>query len=534
MERRRLLAAVAAVAVASTGVGWVAGQRIKSPAEIASETAPPTPSLITVPVESRVLSSTVIVRGTVTFDEQTDISVTGAGASGGSAIITRVPLQPGDQLTEGAVLAEISGRPVIALQGDLPVFRNLTPGLQGPDVAQLEAALIRLGYDPGSVDTNYDAATETAVEALYRDLGYAPKGPTFDETTTLEAAQDRVRGAQESLRIAEASVRNAGVANSTRLQLDRAVAAAEQQLAIVNGQSAIARTQAAETVAAAQNAYNIDPSPDNAAYLRDAQANEVVVNREQDLAINDATAQLDIARALRAEGLDDDSAAGAQRQLDDARAELADANDDLARLDALIGVSFPAGEVVFLPMLPRQVQAVPVVPGDALDGPVMTVSGSGVVIDSAISVTDRALVEAGAEAIVDDDGLGIRARATITVIADNPGGDASNDRYAMRLEPLDPLPDEAVGRSLRVSIPIESTGGEVLAVPLAALSAGPGGDARVEVERSDGTTQFLAVTPGLRAEGYVELSTVSGGELRAGDRVVVGRDLALPVTDGDG
>ena len=101
MQRRNLLAIVAVVAVGSTGVGWYAGQQIKSPAEIAADTAPPTPSLITVPVESRTLSSTVIIRGTVTFDEQTQVTVSGGT---GTSVITRVPVAAGDQLDEGDVI----------------------------------------------------------------------------------------------------------------------------------------------------------------------------------------------------------------------------------------------------------------------------------------------------------------------------------------------------------------------------------------------------------------------------------------------
>ena len=524
-RRSRLIAGVAAVAVASTAVGWIAGQRIKSPAEIASETAPPSPSLITVPIESRVLSSTVIVRGTVTFDEQTEISVTGSGSD--TAIVTRVPFQRGDQLLEGDVIVEVSGRPVIALQGELPVFRSLTPGLDGPDVAQLEAALLRLGFDPGPVDTVYDAETEAAVELLYRERGYTPNLPSFDAVSALEAAQDRVRGAEESLRIAEDAVANSGVSTSTKLQLDQAVANAEQALAIVSGQSTIARTEAAAAVATAQNQYNLEPTAENAAALRTAEATEIVVNREQDLAIGNAAGQVEIARALRAEGLENDNAEGARRQRDDAREELADAIDDLARLDGQIGVIFPVTELVFLPSLPREVQTVTTAPGQTIDGPVMTVSGSGVVIDSAVSSSDRSLVSVGLEALIEDETLGVSVRATITAIADTPGGETSSDRYAMRLEPLGEIPAAAFEQSLRVSIPIESTGGEVLAVPLAAVSAGPDGNARVEVERADGETELVPVTTGLRAEGYVEISTTNG-VLAAGDRVVVGRDLQLP------
>lgn len=41
---------------------WVAGRGIRSPAQVASETAAPKPSSITVPVERRVLASEVIAR----------------------------------------------------------------------------------------------------------------------------------------------------------------------------------------------------------------------------------------------------------------------------------------------------------------------------------------------------------------------------------------------------------------------------------------------------------------------------------------
>ena len=46
---------------------WIAGRQIRSPAQVAAETAAPTPSPITVPVERRVLASEVIARGTVRY-----------------------------------------------------------------------------------------------------------------------------------------------------------------------------------------------------------------------------------------------------------------------------------------------------------------------------------------------------------------------------------------------------------------------------------------------------------------------------------
>jgi hypothetical protein len=73
-----------------------------------------------------------------------------------------------------------------------------------------------------------------------------------------------------------------------------------------------------------------------------------------------------------------------------------------------------------------------------------------------------------------------------------------------------------------VTIPVKSTNGKVLAVPVAALSAGPDGSSRVEVQRN-GTTDLIKVTVGLSADGYAQVTPVGGGKLAPGDQVVVGR-----------
>ena len=70
-----------------------------------------------------------------------------------------------------------------------------------------------------------------------------------------------------------------------------------------------------------------------------------------------------------------------------------------------------------------------------------------------------------------------------------------------------------------MTIPVGATNGEVLAVPLAALSAGPGGGSRVEVVRPGGGRELVPVDVGLSAGGYAEIR----GAVSEGDLVVVGR-----------
>ncbi len=573
MNPRASIAIVAAVAVGSAGIGWVAGRQIKSPADLAADAAAPEASLITVPVERVALSSDVVIRGQVEFSESTDITPT--ASSGGANLVTRLPKAEGEVLNEGDVVVELAGRPMIALQGELPVFRSFTPGLEGPDVRQLEEALIRVGLDPGAVDGRFDTATETAVAALYRNLGYTPDEPTAEDLDRVEQARKTVRSAREAVTAAE-NAGSQGMTRSERLELDRQVTAAQATLDKAkierDAANASAQTTAKDTAAALATARTADttaatrltqaesgthpdtgvaPTPeeldelravraDAAAKLvtadREAQAANAalpVVARDQDVLVLDASASLDIAVARRAEAIAAASAGSGNTGLTDARAALKEAEGSLARLEAEIGTSFPSSELVFLPKLPNEIQAVQASVGSVPQGPVMTVTGSGVRITSSVAAADRALLVEGAEGLMEDEALGISVPVIVSDVADSPGGaDVSAERYSVTLEPTIELPDEALNQNFRVTIPFDSSDGEVLAVPMAALSAGADGSSRVEVEREDGTVDIVTVVPGLnaRAQGLVEITPVDG-QLEEGDRVVVGNNVGA--SDGD-
>jgi hypothetical protein len=73
---------------------------------------------------------------------------------------------------------------------------------------------------------------------------------------------------------------------------------------------------------------------------------------------------------------------------------------------------------------------------------------------------------------------------------------------------------------VRLTIPVESSGGPVLAVPVSALTLAADGSSRVQRD-VDGTTEFVPVRPGLTADGYVAV-TATAGALQAGDLVVIG------------
>lgn len=599
MNRRALLAVVVVTAVLSASIAWALGRRIESPAEAADRAAAPAPSLITVPVESKELSSRVVVRGTVQSSEETAIEVSTAAL--GNPVVTGLPKSEDDELVEGEVAIEITGRPVIVLEGTLPTYRSMVPASQGPDVRQLEEALIRLGFDPGEVDDQYTTATASAVAALYESLGYRANGPTTEDDEAVDLAEDRVQQADKALKAAQSSgTDEGGVPESVRLQQNQLVDQAQRRLddakagttpelqqaksVLDDAESALkdandSLAAAKDRLAQAQNQSEPDTGdqgggeadgadgqsqPDDGqaapqndlAGLRQAVVDaEAVVaeatsardrakeeydqaNSGQTQAIKDAETDLAIAKATRSETFADfeqsaDSGADGQQTIAELREDLQEARDDLAEIRSVTGVSVPLEELVFVPTLPRKVSSVGVELGSTAAGAVMSLTGPSTIIDSVISASDRRLIDEGMEAIVEDDDLGVSVSATISFVAANPGGgDIPEDRYAMRLEPNEELPEEAFFQSLRVTIPISSTSGEVLVVPLAAVSAGPDGTSRVEVQAADESTTLVEVTTGLAADGFVEIAPITGS-LSEGDRVVVGRELLLPTDDGE-
>src|SRR5262245_56455836 len=313
--------------VGGTAIGaWYAGSRIQSPAEMAARTAPPEPSPILVPVESRVVSSDVVTRGTVRFGLPQPISIAPSTVKGGVGLIATLP-RPNAGFKEGEVLLSISGRPVFVLSGATPVHRDLSPGLNGTDVRQLEEALARLGFDPGAVDGIYDQNTAAAVERWYRKAGWDAYLPTREQRAAIQALERdwsdaaRTKLAAEAARetalravaaaraLAEQQTRQAALDIATRTGGDHSRAAdtrAGQALAL---QTERARAAHAESAAAADVAAQVadralivlDPrqtqtARDTAeAKLRVARAAQRKAKMEANLAIANATREAALA-----------------------------------------------------------------------------------------------------------------------------------------------------------------------------------------------------------------------------------------------
>lgn len=97
-------------------------------------------------------------------------------ASPVEGVITWLP-EPGAEITNGSVVMRIDGRPVIAIVGDVPAYRelrDLPENMTGDDVAQLERMLAEVGlaeeYDV-EVDGEFTSQTANALEALQAFIG---------------------------------------------------------------------------------------------------------------------------------------------------------------------------------------------------------------------------------------------------------------------------------------------------------------------------------------------------------------------------
>lgn len=86
----------------------------------------------------------------------------------------------GDEVASGDVVYSVNGSPIVALAGALPAWRTMSASSSdGADIAQLEAALVALGYDPDGnveIDAAWDAATTASVRLWQRGLGVDDTG----------------------------------------------------------------------------------------------------------------------------------------------------------------------------------------------------------------------------------------------------------------------------------------------------------------------------------------------------------------------
>lgn len=172
--RKRWVLPLAAVSIAVA----VGGGALASPE--ARQASPSTHETDTAPVLRGNLTSTVSVFGTLGYRARPDGSPH-IVINQTQGIYTQLP-SVGDEVGCGDVLYRVDDHPVVLLCGSTPAYRSLSEGDSGPDVAELNANLVRLGYltEAHLPNSNqFSPATASAVARLQSDLG-------VDETMTLD------------------------------------------------------------------------------------------------------------------------------------------------------------------------------------------------------------------------------------------------------------------------------------------------------------------------------------------------------------
>ena len=212
-------------------------------------------------------------------------------------------------------------------------------------------------------------------------------------------------------------------------------------------------------------------------------------------------------------------------------------------MEAAIGTVVPPGEVVFLPTLPTNLTALLTSIGTTPGAEIAQVSSTATQVSGRVAKADASLVKVGAAVTLELRDVGVETTGVITDIrkpkqsndgnngGGGGGGDGSDDRLEVVVEPDDrDLINQYIGFSVRITAEVSATADAVLAVPVSALSVGPDGTSRVEVEREPALgsrpakTEMVEVAVGLAAQGYAEIAPLGGASLVQGDRVIVGSD----------
>ncbi|MEV6053256.1 peptidoglycan-binding protein [Streptomyces sp. NPDC052107] len=228
-RRKRLLGGLAGGSVLLAATALWTSAYVKSPAQAAADARPPAADVLTAPVERRVLSDTVVTRGTVSASQAVDVAASGTAAEGGlKPVVTKVMMHSGQTFPAGRVLIEVSGRPLFALRGSLPVYRDLKPGAHGDDVRQLQSALRELGHPTGSDRPGvFGPGTKRAVAALYEAIGYEPVTTDGSAADTARTDVKRARRELDRLIGKGASAEDIGFARSDLADAESGLAKAE-------------------------------------------------------------------------------------------------------------------------------------------------------------------------------------------------------------------------------------------------------------------------------------------------------------------
>lgn len=169
---RRILLSVLVLLVLA-GLAWAAWW-VVSRAELSVESEEASdPIRVTASAETRTLERTVTTRGVFGFGAGRQIT------AGGQGRVTGVSVSVGSIVKAGDVVLEVEGRPMVAMEGARPLWRDLAQGDRGPDVEILQMVLAEQGYLAFDPDGRFGGATRTGLRAWQEDHGFTEADGEF-------------------------------------------------------------------------------------------------------------------------------------------------------------------------------------------------------------------------------------------------------------------------------------------------------------------------------------------------------------------
>ena len=171
------------------------------------------------------------------LSEQTQVSATLGYAGSYSVVnqaqgtVTSLPTV-GQVVSQGQVLYQVSGAPVVLLYGSIPAYRALSEDMTGADVTELNADLVALGYVIGTelspTSDEFTYWTEVGVEKLQKALGVTQSGTLALGQAVFEPTAVRVTSVSATLGGAAQPGQTVLSATSTTRQVSIALDADQQ------------------------------------------------------------------------------------------------------------------------------------------------------------------------------------------------------------------------------------------------------------------------------------------------------------------
>ncbi|MEM9202084.1 MAG: peptidoglycan-binding domain-containing protein [Actinomycetota bacterium] len=463
-----------------------------------------------VEAQQRDLVETTDLDGTLAFADVTTVTAAAEGT------VTSVAAD-GSTLVRGDVLYAVNAEPVTVFYGDVPFYRTLSFGSAGDDVLLLEQNLASLGYHATEDDDGEEV-----------DTGFTVDGE-FDQATA-----DAVRRWQGDLEIEETGVVTPNavvmVAGPTTISsIDVSVGDRIQPgvpIASLNGDGTEAAFYSAHTgeieliassgeVVSGSVLYTVDDLPVVA----------IVTTETFDRSLFDGVADGDDVEVLEQMlldlGYDADGDLDVDDEFDEATTEaLSDFEEDLQDTwdDAVVDGQLTADEFVIVEPGVRIDDVTDRDGSTVATGAELFTYGTdsgGRIVTTAIPVADQDKLSEGAEIDVEfPDGSIVTG--TVTDVASSstidPTDPTADPTLAVEIA-LPTVPDSAAElNELDVKVLIvDNLAAGATVVPASALVATLDGGFAVEVVTGSSTTQFVAVDPGMFADGFVEVTGIEPG-----------------------